>query len=459
MDSRFLPHNQHWHSPEKFSSLDPNLLQLAEMPLVHQPDILQQLPMDIPGIYSITGGRQVGKTTMLKQWMQQLLAHGVTPKSIAYITGELIDDHHALLNMVFSLREEMDTDGIHFLIVDEVTYIRDWDKAVKFMADSGQTNNMVLLLTGSDSVLIQQARTRFPGRRGVADQVDFHLYPLSFREVVNLKHGVEIVGQQLEKDACTFLKNELFAYMEHGGYLTAINDMAKHQRILPATLRIYADWIRGDMLKHGKQDHYLREILSGIIKRYSSQISWNALSRDLSIDHPKTVSDYIDLLTCMDALFVQHALQMDKLIAAPKKARKVIFTDPFILHAARSWLKADAQPYESIIKPLIADAQWRGKLVESIVVNHFSRLQPTYYIKTSKGEVDIAIVHERNIFPIEIKWTSQLRSQDLKLVRNMPRSRVWANVSEQFDLDGMTIEPLPLALYNIENYLQMNFLR
>jgi len=456
MDYRFLPHNQHWKSAEKFPLLDPNLIQLAEMPLVHQPDILRQLPTDCPGIYSVTGGRQVGKTTLLKQWMQQLLECGVVPKSIAYITGELIDDHHALLNVFFSLREEMKTDGIHFLIIDEVTYIRDWDKAVKFLADSGQTENMVLLLTGSDSVLIQQARTRFPGRRGIADQVDFHLYPLSFRETINLKYGYKSVKEKLEKDSATFLKNELFAYMEHGGYLTAMNDMVKYQRILPATLRIYADWIRGDMMKHGKQEHYLREILSAVIKRYSSQVSWNALSRDLSIDHPKTVSDYIDLLASMDAVFVQYALQMDKLAPAPKKARKLMFTDPFILHAARSWLQADAQPYESMIKPLIADAQWRGKLVESIVVNHFSRFQPTYYIKTSKGEVDIAIVHERNIFPIEVKWTSQLRRQDLKLVRNMPQGRVWANVSEQFDLDGMKIEPLPLALYNIET---MDYLR
>ena len=450
MDYRLLPHNQHWHSPEKFPLLDPNLIKLATSPLVHQPGILQQLPLDIPGIYSLTGGRQVGKTTMLKQWMQQLLEGGVAPKAIAYMTGELIDDHHALLNMIFSLREEMQTDGIHFLIIDEVTYIRDWDKTVKFLADSGQTENMVLLLTGSDSVLIQQARTRFPGRRGMADQVDFHLYPLSFRETVNLKHGYKLVEEKLATDSSAFLKHELLAYMEHGGYLTAINDMVMHERILPATLRTYADWIRGDMLKHGKQEHYLREILSGVIKRYSSQLSWNALSRDLSIDHPKTVSDYIDLLASMDALFVQHALQMDKLIAAPKKSRKVMFTDPFILHAARSWLQADTQPYETMIKPLVADAEWRGKLAESIVVNHFSRLHPTYYIKTSKGEVDIAIVHGRNICPIEIKWTSQLRSQDLKLVRQMPHGRVWANVSGQFDLDGMMIEPLPLALYHIE---------
>lgn len=449
MDYRFLPHNHHWQSPGEFSSLDPNLIKLKQMPLVHQPAILQQLPRNTPGIYSLTGGRQIGKTTMLKQWMQQLLSHGIIPTSIVYITGELIDDHHTLLNTIVSLQEEMNRDGIHFLIIDEVTYIRDWDKAIKYLADSGQTENMVLLLTGSDSTLIQQARTRFPGRRGIADQVDFHLYPLSFRDTVILKHGSDTVEKHLQKDSHNFLKNELLAYAEHGGYLTAINDMAEHHRILPATLRTYADWIRGDMLKHGKQEHYLREILSAIIKRLGSQVSWNALTRDLSIDHPKTVSDYIELLAAMDAVFVQYALQTNKRTAAPKKARKVMFTDPFILHAARSWLQADAQPYESMIKPLIADPEWRGKIVESIVTNHFSRLWPTYYIKTAKGEVDIATVHDGEIFPIEIKWTTQLRGRDLKLVRQMHRSQVWANVSKPYELDGIKIEPLPLALYNL----------
>ena len=69
----------------------------------------------------------------------------------------------------------------------------------------------------------------------------------------------------------------------------------------------YSDWIRGDMIKHGKQEHYLREIIGAIIKRYGSQVTWNALSRDLSIDHPKTVADYVELLA-MDAAFIQAAL-------------------------------------------------------------------------------------------------------------------------------------------------------
>jgi hypothetical protein len=38
----------------------------------------------------------------------------------------------------------------------------------------------------------------------------------------------------------------------------------------------------------------------------------------------------IGLLESMDAVFVQSAIREDKLAAAPKKARKVLFADPFI---------------------------------------------------------------------------------------------------------------------------------
>jgi hypothetical protein len=50
-------------------------------------------------------------------------------------------------------------------------------------------------------------------------------------------------------------------------FLSAINDMASNQRVMPATLATYSDWIRGDVLKKGKQEHYLREIMGAVIKR------------------------------------------------------------------------------------------------------------------------------------------------------------------------------------------------
>lgn len=112
------------------------------------------------------------------------------------------------------------------------------------------------------------------------------------------------------------------------------------------TLNTYSDWIRGDMIKRGKQEHYLREILATIIKRYNTQVTWNALARDLSIDHPATVADYAALLVTMDALFIQAALLESKLAPAPKKARKLMFTDPFIFHAIRSllWPECHSDP-------------------------------------------------------------------------------------------------------------------
>lgn len=66
--------------------------------------------------------------------------------------------------------------------------------------------------------------------------------------------------------------------------------------------------------------------------------SLDGLAGDLSIDHPATVAEYIDLLVRMDVLVVIPALAEHLLAGAPKKARKVVFADPFIFHAVRSWI-------------------------------------------------------------------------------------------------------------------------
>ncbi|WP_459874124.1 hypothetical protein, partial [Endothiovibrio diazotrophicus] len=135
------------------------------------------------------------------------------------------------------------------------------------------------------------------------------------------------------------------------------------------------------MVKRGRHEHYLREFLDAVIRRYGSQVTWNALARDLSIDHPKTVGDYAALLASMDALFIQSALIEEKLVAAPKKARKVLFTDPFILHAVDAWLHPVSRPFESRIQPILQAPSRLGPVVEACVATHYRRRFPTYYIK------------------------------------------------------------------------------
>lgn len=457
MDTRFLPHNTHLEEPGAFIQLDPHLRQLNKLPLVHRSDLIFRLSKLDTGIYTISGGRQVGKTTLLKQWMAKLIKDAVNPATIAFVTGELIDDHHSLVRLINEVLNEMPGGHLKYLIVDEVTYIKNWDKAVKYLADAGLLENVVLMLTGSDLIIIREARMRFPGRRGPSGTVDFHLYPLSFCEFVKLKSSFtpdefSHFNEESKVDPSADLMDRLFIefenYLIHGGFLTAINDIAQHQQILPATLATYSDWIRGDVLKRNKRENYLLEIVGAIINRYGSQLTWNALVGDLSIDHPKTVADYIELLVSMDAVFVQPAIREDKLTAAPKKAKKVVFTDPFIFHALNFWLNPVDDPFTRQLKPLLADRQWSSKLTEACAVTHYRRRFPTFYIK-AKGEVDLAYVSENRFWPVEIKWTRQLRPKQLKQIVVFPNGRILTQSKVKGQIQGLPTEPLPLALLRL----------
>jgi len=246
MDPRFSPHNAHLEDGAAFELLDPNLRHISKDPFVYQSPLLDELPAE-PGIYTVTGGRQVGKTTLLKQWMFRLIAGGAPPTTIIYLSGELIDDHHSLVQLISDILEEFP--DLRYLLIDEITYIRSWDKAVKFLADTGRFDTVCLVLTGSDMLILSEARMRFPGRRGMADEVDFHLHPLSFAETVRLKNILDEQQQgsllsnshEVSASVVSLLFTAFDEYLRHGGFLTAINDLATHGRILPATLRTYSD--------------------------------------------------------------------------------------------------------------------------------------------------------------------------------------------------------------------------
>lgn len=446
MLTQFLPNNLHWQDPKLFLKMDPHLGYLKQQKYVNEHVLLDEFPTDIPGIYTLGGGRQIGKTTLLKQWMAKLLAKGVSPKAISFITGELVDDHHVLLRYIQELIREMPDEQYNYLIIDEVTYIQGWEKAIKYAADIRLFENTIVILTGSDLALIKKARMTFPGRRGKAKKINFHLYPLSFKEYIQLVDD----PYELSKQKNIMKLYQCFdQYLQHGGFLTAINDLAEHGKILESTLTTYAEWICGDVVKRGKSEFNLREIVEALISKYGSQLSWNALADSTSIDHPNTVADYCQLLESMDALFIQYALMEDKLTRAPKKARKLVFNDPFIFHALRYWLRPIDEPYLNQIKVGVENPSISSQLVEACVATHYHRHYPTYYIKAA-GEIDIAYIDKNKFWPIEIKWRNQLRPKDIKQISKYKNAKIFSKTLEKGIIQNIPIEPIPLALLEVD---------
>ena len=127
---------------------------------------------------------------------------------------------------------------LYYIIIDEITYVAEWDKGIKFAADSGALENCVVILTGSELTLMQSARMTFPGRQGDADKVDFHLYSLSFYEFLTLKNSIEDLAdnrfwpvevkwrnQQRTKDLtqlCKYQNGQIFAKIFREGNLQGI---------------------------------------------------------------------------------------------------------------------------------------------------------------------------------------------------------------------------------------------
>jgi len=423
MKEEFQIHNLFRDSVERFLRDDPHLRRAAAQPFLYVSELVNTPAFLEPGIFMLTGGRQVGKTTCLKQFLAKLLRENrLQPDQVSFLTGELIRDDTELRREIVSELEGKH--GWQVIVVDEIGYIKDWDKAIKFLADAGSLEQTTLLVSGSDSAILREAMKRFAGRRGRSAQVDFVFHPLGFAETVTIK-APELSGLVAAcKDTAYSLDvpdfqehlpqlETLFGeYLLHGGYLTAMADMIRGGRIEAATYRTYAEWLRGDILKHNKQEKYLLEVLRGIMRTYASQISWVSLSKELSIEHHKTVSDYVSILEDMHAVIVQEALAEHTLSAAPKKAKKLYFEDPFIFHAVETMLGK-------------THAESTPALVETVAVVHFCRKYgKIYYIKGAKGEVDIAYLQDDKFFPVEIKWTTQLRPEELKQVMVYPNALI-----------------------------------
>jgi predicted AAA+ superfamily ATPase len=97
---------------------------------------------------------------------------------------------------------------------------------------------------------------------------------------------------------------------------------------------------------------------------------------------------------------------------------------------------------------VLADQQWSSKLAEACKTTHFRRKFPTFYVK-AKGEVDVAYVNENRLWPVEVKWTRQLRPKQIKQIAMYPNGRILTKSKVKGEIQGVPTEPLPLALLRL----------
>lgn len=429
-------HNLFWEDVERFKKEDPHLSLLREVPLVYHTHCWDRIDWQEPGILILTGGRQIGKTTSTKLLIEkQLSEKKFHPKSVFYLPCDQILDHRHLSRVLSLFFEQIPPQtGSFLLVIDEVTFVKEWDRTIKALADEGRFRKGFLILTGSDSIILKEAASRFPGRRGRAEQVDFYLYPLTFREYVGLVQP-EVSRQPAHRIERLF---DLFGeYLRCGGFLRAINDLHKEGGIREATYATFEQWIIGDFIKRGKSEETLLLVLQTIYDVGVSQVTFSGLTQRSGTISKETFIDYCRLLERMDVVFFLEAFDQNKKRGFPKKAIKVHFTDPFIANVIEKWLVREQR--------LGQNRRDEATQVESCVAAQYRHLAPIFYIK-AEGEIDLVVVTEGDFVPIEVKWSNQIRPHDLKQLKKYKNSVILSRGFASGKIEEITSYPLPIFL-------------
>ncbi len=336
----------------------------------------------------ITGMRQVGKSTLMRQLFDELNE----PNKLWFDFDNPLDQ---------KLFEDIEYHNIHkrlikkakndkkrlFVFIDEIQNLPEITKVIKFLIDH---YGIKFIVTGSSNFYLKNL---FPeslsGRKFL-----YHLKPLNFKEYlyfnnqINLKEAqkkeLKIVLNQKDQIFLKQFEEEYINYLEFGGFpevVTTKDDKTKRMILK----NIFASFFEKDLkiLSDYKDIRELRDLILLLVPRIGSLLDISKLASELSVDRKK-IYEYLEFLqgTFFVTLLQKYSKSIDRSVAG---GRKIYFTDTGILNMLGS----------------VNDSQ----LFENAVINQLSDYgEISFYNKKNTIEID-AILDKKNAFEIKLTGT------------------------------------------------------
>ena len=319
----------------------------------------------------LLGGRQVGKTTLLRDITQK--------RSDCLWLNADEPDVKALLENATSTRLKSYFGKNKLIILDEAQLIPEIGRKLKLMADS--LPDVQVIATGSSAFEIRNASNEpLTGRKW-----EFQLFPLSFSEMVE-EHGL------LEE------KRMLPHRLIFGYYPEVVTHPGEERE----RLRLLSDsFLYKDILMHLglKKPDKLMHLLKLLAFYLGSEISYNKLSRETGLNH-ETVEKYIQLLEQCYVIFRLPSFSRN-LAKELRKSRKIYFTDNGIVNSLTGNFSIPENRSDT-------GALWENFVISELRKENEYRRQfgEFYFWRTSdQQEIDLIIKQDELLRAFEIKWS------------------------------------------------------
>jgi len=362
-------------------------------------------------ILVIYGARQVGKTTLLESFLEDVKRKG--QKKVRYVTGNDIDAIDYLCSQSLKKIEEF-VAGYDMLVIDEAQKIPSIGNTLKLIIDKIKT--LEVIVTGSASFeLAGQVGEPLTGRKRTIT-----LYPLSQLELSNVHNTSEL----------RLILEDFLIFGSYPEVISSGRDLSEKREVLHELLSSY---LLKDVLEleDVKSPKVLLDLLRLIAFQIGSEVSMSELGRQLGINK-KTVARYLDLL---EKTFVLHSVQgySGNLRKEVTKMGKYYFYDIGIRNALIGNLnRLDMRNDIGVL--------WENFLfIERVKKREYHRIYANEYFWRTYTQQEIDLVEERNgkLYGYEFKWGDK-KVREPKLWRETYNNAQWEVINKQNYLDFVT---------------------
>ena len=468
--------NPWWWSEREWRLHDRQLARLASQPMRLPAELVGTIDLKDAAIHTLRGPRQVGKSTDLKLLVERALAEGHEPRSIVYLTLDLIEGERLteLAETVTRAKAAARHRGGSIVLLDEVTGVPRWQTAVKALWDDGTIADDVVVCTGSSAIDLQKgAAERLPGRRGAGR--DYLVLPQTFGSFACAIHKsipsspcLTIAdlqspdGQDALNESRSYgpaLKDALSLYLKFGGLPAAVAEAATGA-VEPseAVKRVLYDSLVKEVQRRGASIPAAHALLERVLRSLGSRTDWSRMAREMDVPLSNrrgatshhTLRDYIELLAGGYFLFILYFWRAGSETNSLSSEKKVFFADPLLHTIALDHAPGLTANVPALIENAVGLALYRRYEPGERLIESFISPDRLHAWRTARaGEVDFVAGPRRELDVVEVKYQRQI---DLRQIAGVAKAHPGrpAAIATQDDLrltDAYTLLPAHTLLW------------
>lgn len=326
---------------------------------------------DIKEVSVVTGVRRSGKSTVVLQTLQRLIATGTPATNILYVNFE-DPGFAAELNLKFLLQiydayiEKFAPTGKIYVALDEAHLVPQWEKFVRGLYD--RNVNIKFYVTGSSAYLI----TREYGTTLTGRYRSNVFWPLSFAEWLDFK-GVTLNLRVAADTRLPEARHYFLEYLQFGGFPQVALTVAPEEKT-QILKDYYAAIIDKDIIaRYGvRNSHQLRAFYMYALSNIGLPISGYQARQNLGIPQP-TAGRFLQYAEEV-YLFSYARFFSYSLVTQNKHSQKIYCADPGLYNAmAFSFSPNRGRMFENAVLLALRRTggeifYWRGKQEVDFVV-------------------------------------------------------------------------------------------